>query len=120
MGLANSDRNLTRLARRALTGLARTGSAMSNGSGDYVLAFSTNEAVRRTLDRRRMIYAYPDLSNELMSEPFQAGIEATEEAILNSILRAATVRGFQRTVEALPLDRTLEILRRYGHEVKTE
>ncbi|MGC8782030.1 MAG: P1 family peptidase, partial [Anaerolineae bacterium] len=72
-----SDRNLTRLARRAFAGLARTGAAMSNGSGDYALAFSTAEAVRRTPERRRAMAAWPDLPNDLMSPLFLAAIEAT-------------------------------------------
>lgn len=99
-----SDRNLTRLARRAFTGLARTGAAMSNGSGDYALAFSTAEAVRRTPERRQAASAIPDLPNDLMSPLFLAAIEATEEAIYNSLLCAVTVTGYRgHTVEALPL-----------------
>ncbi len=109
-----SSRNLTRLAQRALAGLARTGSSMSNGSGDYVIAFSTAKSVRRTPERRREISAIPDLPNELMSGAFQAVIEATEEAILNSLLRAETMTGNGKTVEALPLDATIEVLKRYG------
>jgi D-aminopeptidase len=91
-------RNLDRIARRALSGLARTGATMTNGSGDYVIAFST---VRRPA---------PALPNDSLSPLFQAAAEATEEAILNSLFRATTVRN----VEALPIDRTLDILRRYN------
>jgi len=110
-----SDRNLTRLARRGLAGLARTGASMSNGSGDYVIAFSSAEEVRRTPARRRAVSPIPDLPNEGMSPLFQAAIEATEEAIVNSLLRAVTVSGFQdRTVEALPVDEVVEVMRRYG------
>ncbi len=99
-----SDRNLTRLARRAFAGLARTGAAMSNGSGDYALAFSTAEAVRRTPARRKAVAALPDLPNDLVSPLFLAAIEATEEAIYNSLFCAVTVTGYRgRTVEALPL-----------------
>ncbi len=99
-----SDRNLTRLARRAFAGLARTGAAMSNGSGDYALAFSTAEAVRRTPARRKAVALLPDLPNDLVSPLFLAAIEATEEAIYNSLLCAVTVTGYRgRTVEALPL-----------------
>lgn len=99
-----SDRNLTRLARRAFAGLARTGAAMSNGSGDYALAFSTAEAVRRTPARRKALAMLPDLPNDLVSPLFLAAIEATEEAIYNSLLCAVTVTGYRgRTVEALPL-----------------
>jgi len=109
-----SAHNLTRLARRALAGLARTGASMSNGSGDYVLAFSTAESVRRTPQRRNQIAVISDLPNELMSGAFQAVIECTEEAILNSLFRAETMTGNGKTVEALPLDATIEVLKRYG------
>ncbi|MFB3069204.1 MAG: P1 family peptidase [Gemmatimonadales bacterium] len=99
-------RNLERLARRALAGLARTGSSMSNGSGDYVIAFSSV-----------MVSDLPNhdpVGNNGMSPLFQAVIEATEEAIYNSIFLATTVRGHRGTAEALPLDETAEILRKYG------
>jgi D-aminopeptidase len=98
------SRNLERLARRALAGLARTGSAMTNGSGDYVIAFST----------ARPAGGVTPIGNDAMSPLFQAVIEATEEAIYNSLFKATTVRGDRGEVEALPLDRTLEILRRHG------
>lgn len=100
-----SDRNLTRLARRGLAGLARTGASFSDGSGDYVIAFSTAEAVRRTPERRGQISAYPEVPNGHMSPLFEAAIEATEEAIYNSLCMAETVAGYRGTVEALPLDR---------------
>src|SRR6266571_1419606 len=93
---------LERLARRALAGLARTGSTFSNGSGDYVIAFSTNRA------------ATPLVVNDAMSPLFQGAIEATEEAIYNSLLRAETVRGYRGVVRALPVDSTVTILKRYG------
>lgn len=110
-----SDRNLARLARRALGGLARTGAALSNGSGDYVIAFSTHEDVRRTTKRRQAAWQPLELPNELMSPLFQAAIEATEEAIYNSLLRATTMTGYRgRCVEALPVDRVVAILRAYG------
>lgn len=99
-----SDRNLTRLARRALAGLARTGAALSNGSGDYVLAFSTAESVRRTAERRNQVTAYPELPNEMISPLFEAAIEATEEAIYNSLCMAETMTGYRGTVTALPLE----------------
>jgi D-aminopeptidase len=100
-----SDRNLKRLAGRGLAGLARTGASMSNGSGDYVIAFSTAEAVRRTIERRNEVWAYPEVPNDLMSPLFQAAIEATEEAIYNSLCMAVTITGYkQRTVRALPLE----------------
>ncbi|SCX24069.1 P1 family peptidase [Agrobacterium rosae] len=89
-----SSRNLKRLAARSFGGLARTGAALSNGSGDYALAFSTAESVRRTPERRKGLYAYPELSNDVISALFEAAIEATEEAILNSICMASLTRGF--------------------------
>ena len=107
-----SDRNLERVARRAVMGLSRTGSYASNGSGDYVIAFSTANGVRRpTTDG---VHAYEELANESMSGIFQATVEATEEAIYNSLFKAETVTSNGRTVEALPIEETVEILRRYG------
>lgn len=108
-----TSRNLERLGRRALLGLARTGSSGSNGSGDYVLAFSTSPQVRRTSSRGPR--SIQDLPNDRMSGLFQATIEATEEAIYNSLLKATTVTGRDgRRAEALPVPETVEILRRYG------
>lgn len=105
-------RNLRRLGARALTGLARTGSSMSNGSGDYVVAFSTAESVRRR--DGNAVRTIADLPNEPASALFQAVAEATEEAIYNSLFKAVTVKGHRgSTVEALPLDKTLEVLRKY-------
>lgn len=88
------ERNLKRLGERAFGGLAKTGAALSNGSGDYALVFSTNESVRRTPNRRAAIAAVPTLPNELVSPLFEAVIEATEEAILNSLCMAHTVEGY--------------------------
>ncbi|MFL5380995.1 MAG: P1 family peptidase [Longimicrobiaceae bacterium] len=105
-------RNLGRLAERALTGLARTGSGMTNGSGDYVIAFSTHPQVRRRPGTAPATVA--DLPNDATSPLFQAVAEATEEAIYNALFRATAVRGRGITAEALPLDRTLEVLRRYN------
>jgi D-aminopeptidase len=107
-----SDRNLERLASRAMMGLARTGSFAGNGSGDYVLAFSTAEGVRRGAGDE--VPTVEDLPNARTSPLFQAAVEATEEAVINSLLRATTVTGMGRTAEALPLDRTMDVLRRYG------
>lgn len=109
-----SDRNLERLASRAIMGLSRTGSAASNGSGDYVIAFSTHQGVRRAFDARRL--TTEELANDQTSALFQATVEATEEAIYNSLFMAATTTGYGRTIEALPLDRVREILRRFGAE----
>ena len=109
-----SDRNLKRLAKRALAGLARTGASMSNGSGDYVIAFSTAEEVRRTPERREQIWPYPELANDLMSPLFQAAIEATEEAIYNSLCMAETMTGKNGvTIDALPLDTLQDLIERH-------
>lgn len=109
-------RLLNRLARRALVGLARTGSVMSNGSGDYVIAFSTAEACRRK--RGDAIHRVAELSNEAMTPLFQAAAEATEEAIVNSLFRSTTVEGHRRTARALPLETVLESLKAAGVLVK--
>ena len=93
-------RNLRRLAVRAMLGIGRTGSDGSNRSGDYAIAFSTDLPTAR-------------LSNDLLDPLFAAGIEATEEAVYNSLFRAETTTGRGRRVEALPIEPTLEILRRY-------
>jgi D-aminopeptidase len=106
-------RSLERLAARAIAGLARTGAGMTNGSGDYVIAFSTAAQVRRRVGETAP-RAVAELPNDAMSPLFQSVAEATEEAILNSLFRAATVRGHHATVEALPIDRALEILRKYN------
>lgn len=110
-----SDRNLRRLAERAMLGLGRTGSSGSNGSGDYVIAFSTADAVRRRpfAEGQARARQTSDLSNDAVSPLFQAVIEATEEAIYNSLFMATTVTSRAGTVEAIPLDRVREILRRY-------
>jgi len=107
-----SDRNLERLAKRAIMGLARTGSYASNGSGDYVIAFSTANGVRRATSG--ILRNVEDLPNDRVSALFEATVEATEESVYNSLLKAVTVTSNGRTVEALPLDETVEILRRYG------
>ena len=103
---------LQRLARRALVGLARTGSVMSNGSGDYVIAFSTAKDNLR--DPGQDAQPARSLAGEAMSPLFQAGAEATEEAILNSLFKAETVRGHRGTAAALPLEPVLDALRRAG------
>lgn len=108
------ERNLKRLASRAFGGLARTGAALSNGSGDYALAFSTHEGVRRTPERQAGIRAVPVLPNDLVSPLFEAVIEAAEESILNSLCMAHAVDGYDaRTgrplrVEAISLQKLKE------------
>ena len=106
-----SDRNLERIARRAIMGLSRTGSYASNGSGDYVIAFSTSEHVRRSTEDG--IHRYSDLSNSNVSALFEATLEATEEAIYNSLFMAESVTSNGRTIQALPIEQTVDILRRY-------
>lgn len=109
-------RNLKRLAARAMLGIGRTGSAGSNGSGDYVIAFSTAPELRIRMSSSGAVktQSATTLSNEEMSPLFLAVIEATEEAVYNSMFRATTVTGNGHTVEALPIDKTVEILRKYG------
>ena len=110
-------RNLRRLASRAMIGMGRTGGSGSNGSGDYVIAFSTAPEVRIRLTNQRDASPTRDLksvTNDAMSPLFLAVIEATEEAIYNSMFRATTLSGRGRTVPALPMDRTVEILRKHG------
>ncbi|MDG1021838.1 MAG: P1 family peptidase [Emcibacteraceae bacterium] len=115
-----SDRNLERLGNRAMTGLARTGSSMTNGSGDYVISFSTAESVRRTSDRRNENTQIEEIPNNRVSPLFQAAAEATEEAIYNSLLMARSVTsknvitGETKTVHELPVDKVRMILKKYG------
>jgi len=107
-----SDRNLERLAARAIMGLARTGSSASNGSGDYALAFSTNEKVRRASNATRL--TTEELANEQMSGLFEGAVEATEEAIYNSLFQATTTTSNGRTIEAIPLDKVRAVLAKYN------
>ncbi|HET7620662.1 MAG TPA: P1 family peptidase [Gemmatimonadaceae bacterium] len=116
-----SDRNLRRIAARAIMGLARTGSSASNGSGDYVIAFSTAESVRRRIpgadappgadEQPREI---ADLPNDAMSAIFEGVVEATEEAIYNSLFMATTVTGSGHTIESIPLDSVRAVLKKYN------
>ena len=89
-------RQLVRLGRRTLVGLGRTGSVMEHGSGDFVIAFSTSHR--------------PPIADDALNPLFQAAADATEEAIVNSLLRAQTVRGARGTARALPLDRVRRLL----------
>jgi D-aminopeptidase len=106
-------RNLRRLAARACLGMARTGSAASNGSGDYAIAFSTAPQLRIHTSEKPPTRHLELLTNDAMSPLFLAVIEATEEAIYNSMFRATTMSGNGHTIEALPIDKTMEILRRH-------
>jgi len=107
-----SDRNLERIARRAFLGIARTGSPMTNGSGDYAVAFSTNADVRRTAQRRANPSPIVDLPNDQMSPLFEAIVEATEEAVINSLFAATSADGNGHHVDALPVDQVIKLYRR--------
>jgi D-aminopeptidase len=110
-----SARNLERLAKRAVLALGRVGSFMSNGSGDFVIAFSTARENRRPHEAEDAVLAVRDLRNDETSPLFLAAVEAVEEAIYNSLLRAETVTGHEgRTAEAIPVERLRELLVRYG------
>jgi D-aminopeptidase len=106
-------RNLRRLAARTWPGMARTGSAASNGSGDYAIAFSTAPQLRIRISEKPPTRHVELLTNDAMSPLFLAVIEATEEAIYNSMFRATTMSGNGHTVEALPIDKTIEILKEH-------
>jgi D-aminopeptidase len=127
-----SDRNLGRLAARAMLGVARTGSSASNGSGDYAIAFSTAESVRRRVllpsapsdagpatrtgasDAGVTTRSALDLDNDAASALFQAVIEATEEAIYNSLFMATAVSSRVGKADPIPLDRVREILKKHN------
>ena len=106
-------RSLDRLAMRAIMGLGRTGSYASNGSGDYVIAFSTHPDVRRPRESAAPVTT-PALVNASMSPLFAATAEATEEAIYNAIFKATTVSSARGELEAIPLDDLLAVLEKYG------
>jgi D-aminopeptidase len=104
-------RQLRRLAERSMSGLARAGSSMANGSGDYAIAFSTANRINAA----NKIRSIQVVGNDAMSPLFQAVIEATEEAIYNSMFKATTITGKdKRTIEALPVERVKDVLRKYG------
>lgn len=108
-----SGHECQRLAARAVYGLARTGSSYSNGSGDFGIAFSTARSARIRFGATRA-FTTEVLPDEGMSPLFEAALEATEEAVYNSLLKATTVTSNGRTVEAIPVDRVREILRKYS------
>ncbi|HKE33632.1 MAG TPA: P1 family peptidase [Candidatus Acidoferrum sp.] len=110
-------RNLKRLAARAWLGLARTGSSASNGSGDYAIAFSTAPQVRIHTSDKSLTRHVELLTNDAISPLFQAVIEATEEAVYNSMFKATTMAGNGHAVEALPIEKTIEILKEH-HVIK--
>jgi D-aminopeptidase len=107
-----SDRNLERLAHRGLLGIARTGSPMTNGSGEYSIAFSTNLDVRRTPERRAKPSPIVDLPNDQVSPLFEAAVEAAEEAAINSLFAATPMDGNGRHIDALPVDQVIKLYRR--------
>lgn len=108
-------RNLKRLAKRAMFGLAKTGGIASNGSGDYVIAFSTEESLRIPYEMDSSMRSGQVLRNEMMSPLFLAAIEATEEAILNSLFAGIDMKGYGGSeIKALPLEKVLPILDKYG------
>ena len=110
-----SARNLERLAGRSFLALGRVGSFMSNGSGDYAIAFSTHPGCRIPYRSDAPVRQFPDLGNDFLSPLFLAVVEATEEAVYNSLFMAEDMEGVRgHRMLALPLDRTLEILDRYG------
>ncbi|MEK7727496.1 MAG: P1 family peptidase [candidate division KSB1 bacterium] len=113
-----STRNLKRLAKRALLGLAHTGGFMSNGSGDYVIAFTTAYRLPHAMPREEnaagLLPSVRLLHDEMMTPLFLAVVEATEEAVYNSLFQATSVTGMRgHTNEALPIDETLKILQKY-------
>lgn len=109
------NRNLERLAKRAFMGLAKTGGIASNGSGDYVIAFSTAPGMRIPHKINSKVQKLEVVPNDLMSPLFMAAIEATEEAILNSLFMAETSTGYKNhTIQALPLKKVVEILKQHG------
>lgn len=108
-------RNLERLARRAFMGMGKSGGIASNGSGDYVIAFSTAEALRVSHQPSQPVIQAGYLHNDFTSQLFMAAIEATEEAVINSLFAAKTTTGKDgRKVEALPLDKVIPILKKYN------
>jgi D-aminopeptidase len=108
-----SPKDLSRLAARAIFGLARTGSSYSNGSGDFAIAFSTAKELR-VAHGSTAITPRPSLPTDAVSPLFEAVLEATEEAVLNSLLKAETMTGNGRTAQALDIDRLKALLRKYG------
>jgi D-aminopeptidase len=109
------SRNLERLAKRAFMGLAKTGGIAHNGSGDYVIAFSTDSSLRVEHNGKEKIQSVNLLLNDAVSPLFMAAIEATEEAIINSLFAATTTKGMGgHRAEALPLQTVIDILKKYN------
>ncbi|MBS1610518.1 MAG: P1 family peptidase [Bacteroidetes bacterium] len=109
------NRNLLRLAKRAMLGLGKAGGIASNGSGDYVIAFSTAEELRIPFNTDKKVISNPLLINDETSPLFMATIEATEEAIINSLFAAKTMTGRRgNRIEALPLDKVIPLLKKFN------
>lgn len=114
------SRNLERLAKRAFMGLAKTGGIAANGSGDYVIAFSTAPDLRVAHEAKEPVQQVKLLRNDAVSPLFLAAIEATEEAIINSLFAATTVSGIKgHKAEALPVDLVISLLKKYNR-IKSE
>lgn len=110
-----SSRNLKRLAKRAYLALAKTGAFSSNGSGDYVIAFSNNSHNLIKYNDQNAVKTVTLLNNDKLSPLFLAVVEATQEAIYNSLLKATTAKGKNgRIVEALPIEKILDICKKYS------
>jgi D-aminopeptidase len=110
-----SSRNLGRVAKRAIMGLAKTGGIASNGSGDYVIALSTAKENLISYSGKSGLYESKVLRNDAMTPVFQATIEATEEAIINSLFAATTMTGRNgHKIEALPVERVIKIMKKYN------
>lgn len=112
------SRNLERLAKRAFMGLAKTGGIAHNGSGDYVIAFSTDTLLRISHTAKAPKQTVSVLSNDAVSPLFMATIEATEEAIINSLFAAKTTKARSNTIEALPIEKVIAILKQYNRLIK--
>ncbi len=105
-------RDLKRLAARAIYGMARTGSTFSNGSGDFAIAFSTHPSLRMSGGNTPQVRMA--LPTDAVSGLFEAALDATEEAIYNSLFQAVDISGGGRTIRALPLDELRDLLKKYG------
>lgn len=116
-----SSRNLERMAKRAIMGLAKTGGIASNGSGDYVIAVSTAEENRISYQNKSLLERKQVLKNGAMTPLFLATIEATEEAILNSLFAAKTMKGRNgHQIDAIPKEKILKIIKDYNRAAKKE
>lgn len=109
-----SAQNLKRLAKRSFLAFGKVGAYSSNGSGDYSIAFSTHSEIRVTNESSGVERKTLDVLNSRISPLFLAVVEATEKALINSLFMAHDISGNGRTQEALPIDKTMEILKKYN------